>query len=117
MKKVIIAGGRDFYDYKLLKEKCDQLLVNLLDEIEIVSGTASGADKLGERYASEKEYTIKRFPADWNKHGKSAGFIRNNEMAVYANYLIAFHDGMSRGTAQMIKVAKEKGLKVAVVKY
>lgn len=101
----------------MLKEKCDHLLINLLDDIEIVSGGASGADKLGERYAAEKGYTLKVFPADWANHKRSAGPIRNMEMVDYADYLIAFHDLFSRGTEHIIKIAKEKGLKVAVVTY
>lgn len=115
--KVIIAGGRDFDDYKMLKEKCDYYLKNISDQIEIVSGTASGADRLGERYAAEKGYDVKQFPANWEIHKRSAGIMRNIEMADYSNFLIAFHDGFSRGTAHMIQVAKEKGLKVAIVKY
>lgn len=57
------------------------------------------------------------FPADWNKHGKAAGPILNAEMAEVADALIAFWDGKSRGTANMIQLAKDKGLKVAIVYY
>lgn len=117
MNKVIIAGGRDFDDYEMLKNKCDHLLSNLFGDIEIVSGTASGADKLGERYATEKGYPIKHFPADWAKEKRSAGIVRNIQMAEYSDFLIACHDGFSRGTNHMIEVAKEKGLKVAIIKY
>lgn len=114
--KVIIAGGRDFSNYETLKKACDKILVNS-DCMEIVSGTARGADQLGERYAKEKGYMIKRFPADWNTHGKKAGFLRNKEMAEYADALIAFWDGSSRGTNHMINLAKQQGLRVAIVHY
>jgi len=114
--KVIIAGGRDFDRYLILKLRCDRLLRNL-DNIEIVSGTAKGADKLGEIYASEKGYEIKRFPADWDNYGKAAGFLRNRDMAKYADYLIAFWDGESRGTKNMIDEATDRGLKVRIIKY
>jgi len=77
--KVIIAGGRDFNNYELLKEKCDYYLKNIND-IEIVSGVACGADKLGEKYASDKNYSIKRFPADWDTLGRGAGHIRNAQI-------------------------------------
>lgn len=117
MNKVIIAGGRDFNDYELLKNKCNFYLQNFVGDIEIVSGTANGADKLGEKYADEKGYQIKRFPADWENNKRMAGIIRNLEMAEYANFLIAFHDGFSRGTSHMIEAAKENGLKVAIIKY
>jgi hypothetical protein len=112
--KVIIAGGRTFDDYDLLCQKCDKAL-STLKTVEIVSGTANGADKLGERYANERGYTIKQFPANWDKYGKSAGYKRNEEMAKYADALIAFWDGKSRGTKHMIDLAKQYDLKVKVV--
>jgi hypothetical protein len=111
--KVIIAGSRNFNDYNLLKSSCDNLLTQFTN-IEIVSGTARGADKLGERYAREKGYSIKEFPANWNL-GKSAGYIRNDEMAQYADMLIAFWDGTSKGTKHMIDLANKRSLKVIVI--
>ena len=114
--KVIIAGSRNFNDYNLLKTSCDNLLTQFTN-IEIVSGTARGADKLGERYAREKGYDIKEFPANWDKHGKSAGYIRNDEMAQYADMLIAFWDGTSKGTKHMIDLANKRSLKVEIVRY
>jgi len=114
--KVIIAGGRDFNDYDLLRKQCDHLLQNQV-VVEIVSGTAKGADQLGERYAKEKEYKITRFPANWDEYGKSAGYIRNEEMAKYADALIAFWDGKSKGTEHMINLAKQYNLKVKIYKY
>ena len=83
MLKVIVAGGRDFADYELLKITLDKLLINHT-EIEIVSGVAKGADLLGLKYAAEKKIPFIKFPADWNRLGNSAGFKRNVEMAKYA---------------------------------
>ncbi len=114
--KVIIAGGRNFNDYNKLRESCDNILVNQKD-VEIVSGTAAGADTLGERYAQEKGYEVKKFPAQWDLYGKSAGYKRNQQMAEYADGLIAFWDGKSRGTKHMIDIANKMGLKVRVVRY
>lgn len=114
--RIIVAGGRDFKNYDILKDKCDNILHNL-EFVEIVSGTANGADNLGEKYAEEKGYPIKSFPADWDTHGKSAGYIRNKEMAEYADSLIAFWDGESRGTRHMIALAKKEGLKIRIIKY
>ena len=117
--KVIIAGGRTFSDYNLLAEKMDKLLwhVALATEVEIVSGTARGADALGEQYAASAFLKVKRFPAQWDKYGRSAGYKRNEQMAEYADGLVAFWDGKSRGTMHMINIAKAAGLKVRVVRY
>lgn len=114
--KVIIAGTRDFSDYDLLTQVCDHMLSNS-KSVEIVSGGARGADLLGERYARERGYQCKIFPADWEKYGKAAGFKRNSEMANYAECLIAFWDGTSRGTQHMINMAKKKNLQVKIVEY
>jgi len=81
---------------------------------EAVSGAAKGADTLGERYAEEKGYTCKQFPADWGAHGRAAGFRRNEQMLEQADGVIAFSVNESKGTEHMIKIAKEAGKKVAV---
>lgn len=117
--KIIIAGGRDFIDYALLKSKVDALLKAkiLTHKIVIVSGKARGADSLGERYAAEKGYEISTHPADWDAYGKSAGYRRNAEMAQEADALIAFWDGKSRGTKHMIDLAEKHGLVIRTVIY
>ena len=114
--KVIIAGSRNFDDYELLCQKADKIL-SKQSEVEIVSGAAKGADKLGERYAEERGYPVKRFPADWGNHGKCAGYIRNAEMAMYADALIAFWNQNSSGTKHMIDLGELYELKVRVIKY
>ena len=114
--KVIIAGGRDFNDYDLLCRKAD-IILSRQQEVEVVSGTAKGADKLGERYAEERGYPIKRFPADWGTHGKAAGYMRNEDMAIYADGLIAFWDEQSKGTKHMIDIAELHKLKIRIVRY
>lgn len=117
--RVIIAGTRNFSNYELLKEKCDNILSSKRQDsnIVILSGTAKGADRLGERYARERGFLLRRFPADWDKDGNKAGLIRNAKMADNADALIAFWDGTSRGTAHMIMTAKEKGLATRVINY
>jgi hypothetical protein len=116
MFKVIIAGGREFKDYELLKSKLDKILQNKTD-IQIVSGKARGADSLGETYAKERGYDIEEFPADWKKYGKPAGYIRNKQMAEYADACVCFWDGVSSGTGHMIGLAKEHKLLLRVVRY
>ena len=96
MKKfrVIIAGSRSYDDYNTLAEECDRILsLKVKDadtKIVVVSGHASGADALGERYAQERGLQLETFPADWTKFGRAAGPIRNAQMASVAHALIAF---------------------------
>jgi len=113
MIKVIIAGGRNFDDFNRLCQVCDKILKKY-SNLEIVSGAYKGADLLGEMYAAERNYPIKQFPADWRRYGKSAGLKRNIEMAAYADALIAFWDGESKGTKHMIELATKADLKVKV---
>lgn len=127
--RVIIAGSRDFDDFPKLMNSCNDVLsgitnkYNDLCKIRIVSGTARGADQLGEQYAKIVGYEVSRFPADWDRLGKRAGYVRNDEMAKFAvadgNYgvLIAFWDGKSKGTKHMISLAEKKGLEVHVVRF
>lgn len=112
--KLIIAGSRDFKDYPLLKNEVDNF-IGTLSNTEIVSGTAAGADQLGERYAQEHNIPIKRFPANWELHGKKAGYLRNVEMAEYATRCICFWDGKSKGTKMMIDICKEKEIFCVVI--
>ena len=115
--RVIIAGSCSFNDYDKLKESCDNLLFRkrLTHSIVIISGTAIGADTLGEKYAHERGYALRRFPADWRQYGKAAGPIRNRQMAENADGLICFWNGHSLGAKNMIQVANKKGLKVRTI--
>jgi hypothetical protein len=114
--KVIIAGSRDFNDYEYLKARLDTLLQKVKG-IEVISGTAAGADTLGERWAWEKGYKVYRYIPDWPRYGKRAGFLRNEAMARDGDALVAFWDGKSKGTKMMIDIATKKGLKVKVYSY
>lgn len=131
MVKIIIAGSREFDNYDFLKSNMD-VLFNLFgidkekEQIEIICGMCRGADMLGERFAKENNYAIKYFPADWDKYGKAAGVIRNEEMAKYAaeyededdeGILVAFWDGKSRGTKNMIENAEKYGLAQYTVEF
>ncbi len=117
--RVIIAGCRDFDDYALLKERCNDYLCEKMEthNVIIVSGHASGADALGERFAEEHGLQCEIHPADWGKYGRSAGPIRNAEMAEVSDALIAFWDGQNPGTRSMIELARKKGLQVSVVYF
>jgi hypothetical protein len=110
--KTIIAGGRTFNNYNLLKESVDALNLNISEK---VSGGAKGVDALGEQYANENNIHIKVFKPNWTVYGRAIGPVRNKEMAIYADVLVAFWDGKSIGIKSMINLAKENGLKVFVV--
>ena len=117
--RVIIAGSRSYNDYRELCKIMDNLLQTKRRQkkIVIICGMARGADMLGARYAQERKYTIRYFPAQWEKYGKAAGYIRNEEMAKNADALVAFWDGESQGTRHMITIAKNHNLAVRVQKF
>ena len=114
MKRIIVAGGRDFSDRSLMVGKMDFLI----SEGDIIlSGMASGADELAWDIGNKWGYKVEEHPADWGNYGKSAGPIRNQEMALAADVLIAFWDGKSRGTKDMIEKAVHAGLEIHVYRY
>ena len=116
--RLIIAGGRDFQDYDLLCDRADAIVEKVpADDIVILSGMAAGADSLGVRYAEAQGLNIDPFEADWDKYGRAAGAIRNHHMAVSGTHLLAFWDGESPGTANMIAQARHHRLHVEVVMY
>ena len=104
--KIIIAGSRTFNNYKLLEETMDSLALPI---DEIVCGSALGADSLGEKWAKSKNIPVTYFYPDWDMYGKSGGVIRNHQMGDYADYLVAFWDKKSRGTADMIHYMQQLG--------
>ena len=108
--KVIVAGSRDFTNFEFLETSLKDYSIT-----EVVSGGARGVDTLGEQYANKHKIPIKTFPASWDRYGKAAGHIRNTAMAEYADSLIAFWDGRSPGTLNMIKQAKALGLDIHVI--
>lgn len=112
--RVIIAGGRDFLDYPDLENGIKD---SGFDITEVVCGGASGADAMGDIWAKNHSVPVKMFPANWRMYGKSAGQVRNCHMAAYAEALIAFWDGRSKGTKHMIEEATKRGLRVHIHKY
>ena len=98
--KVVIAGSRHIKDRLGLVKAITQ---SGFDITEVVSGTATGVDQMGEAWALAHDIKVKRFPADWTKHGNAAGPIRNADMAEYADAAIILWDSQSRGTLNMIK--------------
>ena len=110
--KVIIAGSRDLTDYTLVERAIQASGFSIT---EVVSGGCRGVDLLGEEWAKQHHVPVKRFLADWGRLGKSAGPLRNQQMAEYADALIALKLPISKGTQDMITRAKQQKLKVYVV--
>lgn len=110
--KVIIAGSRIFNEDLIIINTAIAMSAFKVDEI--VSGGARGIDRLALKYAQLIDMPYKVFPADWEKNGRKAGYLRNIQMAEYSDALIAIWDGKSKGTKHMIDIAKKKKLKIFV---
>ena len=115
--KVIVAGSRGIEDIRLVEAAIRQ---SGFEVTQVVSGTARGVDQLGERWAVARGIPIARFPADWARHGRRAGIVRNLQMIDYGaqapegGALVAVWDGVSRGTRHTIEAARERGVGVYV---
>ena len=112
--KVIIAGSRTLNDYNFVKTEIEKLNLEI---DEVVCGEARGADSLGKRWAESKNIPVKSFYPEWDRIGTAAGMIRNHLMGDYADYLIAFWDGKSRGTKDMIDYMQQIGKHGSVIIY
>ena len=115
--KLLVCGSRDYADYETLA-----LTLDAFDHYDpvtlVIEGCATGADSLGERWATERSIPIDHHPADWDRYGKSAGPIRNREMADEApDLVVAFYSDRanpSRGTANMVATARQRGIDVVI---
>lgn len=116
--RIIIAGSRDYNNYEEAAKLIDEFIKDIdTNNPVIISGGAKGADKIGEEYAARNDLDCVVYKANWGKYGKQAGVIRNGEMAKNADCLLAFWNGESRGTYNMINTAKKRKLKVRVFNY
>jgi YspA, cpYpsA-related SLOG family len=112
--KTAIVGTRTADNYEALKNIMDDLIPK---PTEIISGGASGADKMAERYAKENKLKMSIIKPDWQTHGKSAGPIRNLEIVAMCERMVAIWDGESRGTKHSIEAARKDGKLVVVHQY
>ena len=109
VKKVLVAGCRNYCNYEEAKAYIENCIKRIGNEYGLIfiSGDCRGAVKLGEQFACENHYDIERYPADWQRFGKSAGPKRNETKAKEADYIICFWDRKSKGTKSMIDFAKK----------
>ena len=120
IKRIVVAGCRDYENYEQAKAFIENCIKEIRKENTLVfmSGKCRGADALGEKYAKENGFDIEYYPAQWEKLGRAAGPIRNQKMAEVCDFVICFWDGESRGTRSMIGYAKKlnKPIKVKRIK-
>lgn len=110
--RLIVAGSRTIKDLGFVIKSIDS--VPLEQVTEVVSGGADGVDLLGETWANLRQIPVKRFLPDWKRDGRSAGIIRNVEMARYGDILVAVYDGTSPGTNHMVKAMMDEGKEIHV---
>jgi len=107
---VIVTGGRDYEDYAMVADVLD-----LFDADLIIQGGAAGADRMARDYAYQNNIICETVKADWNKHGKAAGPIRNLEMLKkYPNAVVVAFPG-GKGTENCVKQAASLNMIVLTV--
>jgi hypothetical protein len=111
--KLAIIGSRTFNNYELLY---DYLEEHLNTTTMVVSGAARGADSMGERWAKENGIKTLISPAEWDKYGKRAGYIRNEDIIKNCDFCIAFWDGVSKGTMHSVSLCKKYNKPVTVIR-
>ena len=112
--RVVVAGSRNFDDYKRLSDELDRYLAGK-QRVTIISGTARGADRMGERYAAEHGLKLEQFPAEWGIYHRGAGPIRNMQMVQSADAVVAFWDNKSSGTRNIIDCARTENIPCKVI--
>jgi len=112
--KLAIVGSRSFSDYILLKES---ILKSFPGVTIVVSGGAKGADQLGQKFAEELQLKTEIYLPDWKRYGKGAGIVRNELIVKNSNAVIAFWDGVSKGTKKSIDISRNLGKKLIIIKF
>lgn len=107
-----VIGSRDFDNYSILRRVLKKHYIT-----QIVSGGATGADTLGARYAQENKIPLIVFKPDWINRPKTGGFFRNKEIIRSVDVVIAFWNGISRGTKDSLDHAKKLKKKVIIVNF
>ena len=114
--RVLVTGSRDWSDPKAARKLIVDRLAELPGDSVIVHGAARGADRFAHQEAQKLGLLVEPHPADWDRHGKSAGFVRNAEMvALGADLVLAFWNGKSNGTRHTVGLAEAAGIPVEVI--
>ena len=109
VKRIVVAGSRCFHDYALAENYINFCIRELYPRYTLVflSGCCSGADMIGEQYAREHGFKVEYYPAQWERFGRFAGPIRNDEMAKNCDYVICFWDGKKQRNTINDKLCQE----------
>ncbi len=115
--RLVVAGCRNYTDYQRTSSEIKKYIEKLDTDysIIIVSGCSKGADALGEKFAENHKLQLEKYPAEWDKYGRSAGPRRNSQMAKIADGIIVFWDGRSKGTKNMIENAKKENKPCTII--
>ncbi len=125
MIRILVVGSRSLTNIEYLSVFLDKFISDRgykNEDVEIISGGASGTDALAKRYAENNGLKYTEFPAEWDKYGRKAGYIRNRKMHEYiaqvpCRVCIAFWDGESKGTQHSFSLAKEFDNELVVDKF
>jgi len=110
--RVLVCGSRSWDDAQTIRARLSTLPVGST----IVTGGARGADQLAESIARSLGFDVETHRADWKRHGKHAGFVRNLKMLdTRPDLVLAFHDGRSTGTQHTIDEARRRRLRLVIV--
>jgi hypothetical protein len=109
--RVLVCGGRQFDDVSFARAILDRLHAEHRFQV-LIEGDARGADRIAGDWADLRGVEHVKFPADWEKLGRKAGPIRNEQMLREGkpDLVIALPGG--RGTANMVRIAREAGVRV-----
>lgn len=114
--KLSVVGSRTFNNYQLLKRKLDEIHQETPITL-VVSGGAKGADSFSERWARENNIETKIYYPNWKLYGKKAGFVRNKDIVINSDKMVAFWDNVSKGTLHSINIADCNNIPYKVVKF
>ena len=114
--RIVVAGTRNWFDKRMFHETLIEYLKRFEEPVLFISGAApTGADRLIIDWCKKFKYPCLEMPADWDRAGKSAGYIRNAEMAEIGSHLLCYWDLKSNGTKHMREVASEKNMKITTI--
>ncbi|ALU99743.1 DUF2493 domain-containing protein [Campylobacter coli] len=117
--KLLVCGGRDYTDIEHFNKEMDNVFSLYQNQIDtIIEGGARGADNMAKNYALKNKINLVEVKADWQHFGKAAGPIRNQRMLSMLDSndcVLAFWNGVSKGTKNMIEIARNKNIKVIII--